>query len=245
MNTQCQRYPPLVDLTEILHENETRDSIIIPADPMYEGCSINRVFCTKFLGLYMDDTLSWDIHINTLVEKLAPTIGVLYRLNTVFNDIAKRCLYFGLIHSKLSYMIPIWGAATRSRLEILCVLQRRAIKHLFGFPRLYPSDLLFQEVQLLTLENLHKYSCIILVHQVIKGLNWCNTDFVSNTTVCNYGTRLKNKLHIPKCNTTKYGIRSVYNILVKFYNEIPQNIILATNINIFKRKLKKYIISPN
>jgi len=53
---------------------------LVQQDPKYEGCPLNRVFSRKFLGLYLDDTLSWDTHINTLVGRLASTIGVLRRL---------------------------------------------------------------------------------------------------------------------------------------------------------------------
>ena len=46
-----------------------------------EGFVIDRVHSTKYLGIIIDDMLSWKDHINTLINKLSSLTGIMYRRN--------------------------------------------------------------------------------------------------------------------------------------------------------------------
>ena len=44
------------------------------------GITINQVKSTKLLGIYTKEHLNWSLHIDNVVSKIAPTVGVLYKL---------------------------------------------------------------------------------------------------------------------------------------------------------------------
>ena len=68
---------------------------------------IPRVKYAKFLGVWMDDQLKWDIHTNKLLTKLKCGIGMLKHSKHLLSPKAKKLLYFGQIHSNLCYSLSI------------------------------------------------------------------------------------------------------------------------------------------
>ena len=46
----------------------------------YDNKKIELVHSTKFLGIFVDDKLSWNIHVNYVCDEIARNVGVLSRL---------------------------------------------------------------------------------------------------------------------------------------------------------------------
>ena len=74
------------------------------------GRKIPLVRSTKFLGVYIDNMLSWHPHINHVMEKLNNNRRLLQLGKKLLNTHCKRNIYFGHIHSHLVYGILIWGS---------------------------------------------------------------------------------------------------------------------------------------
>ena len=95
----------------------------------FNGVEIPRVCSAKLLGTWIDDKLTWDTHVNKLLAKLKSGIGMLQCSKNLLTSRAKRCLYFGQIHSNLCYCLSIWGTMIQKRLLSLLVnAQRKAVK---------------------------------------------------------------------------------------------------------------------
>ena len=77
-----------------------------------------------FLGITLDESLTWKNHIGLIKNKISKTIGVFYRLPKTFPEEILATLYNSLIASHLSYGILAWGIVA-TRLE---KLQKKAIR---------------------------------------------------------------------------------------------------------------------
>ena len=64
---------------------------------------------TKFLGLWIDDNLTWDTHFKKLETRIKTKICMLQRGKNMLTVHAKKILYFAQIHSLLTYGLVIWG----------------------------------------------------------------------------------------------------------------------------------------
>ena len=73
------------------------------------GKTLPRCSCAKFLGTWIDDTLNWKAHVTKLKAKLKSGLGMMRRASKYLSSRAKRTLYYGQVHSNLSYGISIWG----------------------------------------------------------------------------------------------------------------------------------------
>ena len=68
---------------------------------------IKPVSCVKFLGVTIDENLTWIPHIENLKKKLACSQGVLY--NIILKDSIPKSLYKTLYHSLFeSHLSYIW-----------------------------------------------------------------------------------------------------------------------------------------
>ena len=47
-----------------------------------DNVPIKEEFATKFLGVYLDENISWKNHINIVSTKVYKSIGILYRTET-------------------------------------------------------------------------------------------------------------------------------------------------------------------
>ena len=85
----------------------------------------------KFLGINIDNTLSWNSHINDISNKISKVNGVLSKLKSFFPTFILTSLYNSLILSRLSYGLLVWFYGNCDRLK---VLQKKAIRNIFKAP---------------------------------------------------------------------------------------------------------------
>jgi len=76
--------------------------------PNYQGNCIKSSSNTKFLGLIIDDSLSWKAHIDQMISKLN-TVRFVIRTIQAMSLETLRMVYFAYIHSIISYGILLGG----------------------------------------------------------------------------------------------------------------------------------------
>ena len=69
---------------------------------------ISRVKVTKFLGVNIDENLTWKDHISVVKSKLSKTIGIMYRASTFLNQSSLFTLYCSLFLPYMTYCLEIW-----------------------------------------------------------------------------------------------------------------------------------------
>jgi len=77
--------------------------------PNYQGNCIKSSLNTKFLGLTIDDSLSWKAHIDQMISKLNTACFVIRTIQAIMYLETLRIVYFAYIHSIISYRIIFWG----------------------------------------------------------------------------------------------------------------------------------------
>ena len=64
----------------------------------------------KYLGVFMDSTLSWKHQISTISKKILRSIGIMYKLRPLLPLKVMRNVYYSLIYSHIIYAIEAWGS---------------------------------------------------------------------------------------------------------------------------------------
>ena len=96
------------------------------------GVSLTQVDQVRFLGVIIDNELSWEPHLEKLKAKLVSSIAVIKRIMKFIPKTEYKKLYDSLFKSHLSYCISSWGGVTPYRLSKLFSLQKRCTRLLFG-----------------------------------------------------------------------------------------------------------------
>ena len=90
---------------------------------------------TKFLGVMVDNHLSYESHINHIKGKISRGIDILYKAEKYLNDSALLTMYYAFIYPYYTYCITVWGYTFSSVLEPLIKFQKRAVRQITGAGR--------------------------------------------------------------------------------------------------------------
>ena len=180
----------------------------------------------KYLGLIVDDRLSWKFHINELCKKLGRVIGIIYRLKkTNCPKSVLLCIYSSLFQSQLCYGIMAWGSASKNLIEKLYLLQKKAIRIISNASYTANSKPLFKELDLLNIWDLFEHQVANFMFDFDHGTlpDVFSSYFVKVKEIHSYNTRsaAQGKLSSQiNANTVKHGDTMLQNIGVSSYNKI-------------------------
>ena len=110
-----------------------------------------RVAATKFLGIIIDDKLSWKPHIQSVKSKLSSVLSIMYKASKLINTTGMYTLYCSLLHPYLSYCNEIWGNTYTSNVKCLFTLQKKAIRLICNADRLAHTNAMFKDMSILKL----------------------------------------------------------------------------------------------
>ena len=111
-----------------------------------DNVPIEKVTSVKSLGIFIDENLRWQTHIDKLSKKIASGIGAIKSNRGVAPLPALHCVYNVLIQSQFDYCNVAWDNCRKTLFDRLQKLQNRAARVL-TFPR-YAADVnrLFRQV---------------------------------------------------------------------------------------------------
>ena len=82
----------------------------------------------KFLGVYLDEHLTWKHHISFLSKQIAKSVGVIFWSRFYLSSRTKLALYYSLIYPCITYCNSTWSSAYVSNLNRIFYLQKRAVR---------------------------------------------------------------------------------------------------------------------
>jgi hypothetical protein len=211
----------------------------------FNGFLINNVSTFDYLGLILDSRLNWYSHIDKVLKKVAPMVGLLRRLKKFLPKTLLWQFYFSHIHSHLTYMLIVWGYANNQRIMPLQRMQNKAIKYVLGRPLLTSTSLLYSD-SLLPISKLHYYESILFIYKVIHRLIDSDYQFTTNLSVTGRVTRQSN-LFRPPNYVLGLAQNSIFYSGVKLYNQFIQANPDSSSLNLttLKSVLKRFVFVTN
>ena len=85
-----------------------------------------------FLGVTIDNKLSWDAHITKLKKKLKATLAVISRISPYIQPENYKALCHTLFESHLTYCISAWGGVPSHKTDKLFRIQKKCLRILYG-----------------------------------------------------------------------------------------------------------------
>ena len=123
---------------------------------------------TTFLGVVIDNKLTWKSHIKHISNKISKSIAILRILRFSFPKHILRMIYMSLIFSHVNYCNIIWGSACNSTLEPLFRLQKKAIRLISNSHYLEHTAPIFNSLKILTLHQVFKLNCLLFIYKCTK-----------------------------------------------------------------------------
>ena len=129
----------------------------LPINVILDGTNIEVVSTMKFLGLTVDNKLSWKPHIDSVCRTLSQNIGVINKVKSYFPKPTLLMLYSTLISPYLEYGIIAWGHTHSSYLDRILLLQKKALRIICQTSWKAHTDILFYENNILKINELFNH----------------------------------------------------------------------------------------
>ena len=99
---------------------------------LLDGLQLKLEKCVKFLGMHVDNVLSWSYHVDALCKKLYSGLFVLRNIVKMASESVALSVYFALLHSHISNGIALWDSCSQCDMERVFKLQKRAVRYTCG-----------------------------------------------------------------------------------------------------------------
>ena len=96
---------------------------------------LEQVNSIKFLGVIINDKLSWESHKKQVYNKVCKTLGLIYRCKEVMDENNLIGMYKTFIQPYFLYGIEVWGHSVQSEHDLLMKLQSKVIRIIFDCKR--------------------------------------------------------------------------------------------------------------
>ena len=203
------------------------------------GEELKRVHEVKYLGVSVDESLSWTTQYKKLKSKLKNGLSSIRKLKNILPQTKLDQVYRALLESHLRYCNEIWGSLSNTKLDHLQRLQNRA-RTLIESSRLKDG----WRCTWLSVSSLIDYDRAIMIYKITNDLcpDSLKGRFSTRSQLSNYRLRNSLDIDVPRQNL-EFSKRSFYYSAAKVWNEIPLNIRQSPTIYTFKKKLKDFLLN--
>ena len=220
-----------------------KNKIINDLDVKIQRSNVERVYATKFLGVIIDSKLTWKSHIEYTCKKLAKCAAIIARARKKLDKSSLITLYYSFAYPYLIYCNHVWGNNYPTTLEKIKIIQKRLIRIITCSPYRAHTEPLLYANKLLNVNDINLYMTGIFMYQ-FKNANLpsiFNRFFVKNRERHEYPIRIADDYYVPygRLDVRKFSIRITG---ANAWNEIPNYIQESNSIDLFKQKLRKFLI---
>jgi hypothetical protein len=92
---------------------------------MIDVNNVERVKSTKFLGVIINENLTWTDHIDVIISKTSKNLGVIRKLSSSLPREALYYLYNTLIKPYFDYCNIAWASHSTTQLDKLFRIQKK------------------------------------------------------------------------------------------------------------------------
>ena len=210
----------------------------LPTQIEFLNTKIQRSSQIKFLGLTLDENLSWEYHINNVCNKLKSLFHIFYNIREYLRNQDIITLYYTLIYSRIKYGISLYGQAAENKIKKVQILQNQLLKVITKKPFRYNTDILHNELEILKVKEISFQEILIFVHNYFTNSLPTVFDNYFLHFNHNYNTRNAALSFRQEAHHTQMAAQSVKILGVKLWNRLENSLKTIPNRKRFRNKLK-------
>ena len=126
------------------------------------GISLERVKDFNFLGLTINENLSWKPHEDKIANKISKYSGILSRLKNFLPLHILKTIYCSIIQSNLNYSLLAWGYSCNRLIK----LQKKIIRIITSSKYNAHTEPLFKKLGLLKIPDMMKHNALKFLYKL-------------------------------------------------------------------------------
>ena len=221
--------------------NGKHDTSRTRVKPKLNGKRIYPTKSVKYLGIKIDENLTWIDHINDIAIKLNRANAMLFKVSEFVNTKILKSIYYVIFdcHSN-----TVWGQ-NRNSMNRLIMLQKKALRIMSCKCRNAHSNPLLFRHEIKLPDKIIMENCLFISKSIIFNLppifnHW----FTFSSDSHNYETSSSSKglLKVKTVNTKKYGREAMTNNAASSWNNIQKIIWSHVLRDLSYSKLKSLLV---
>ena len=209
-----------------------------------DNFQIPQAISVKFLGVHLDQHLTWNNHIAQIASKISKNTGILSHVAHILPTHVRLNLYYSLIHPFLSYCNMVWASNYVPRLKRLILLQRKAVRIIAGPCFQLSTAQKFHNFKIPNLEQIKTIQIceFMFKYRSLALPNIFDGYFHSTSEFHHYEVRsASNYRGIPiRTKSRKFSLKYTGPIT---WNSLPLQLRNAHSFHLFKKQLHSYLVS--
>ena len=180
--------------------------------------NIERVKTFTFLGLIMDDQLTWKAHTSKIASKLSRASGIINKLKNILPLSIKVTLYNTLVLPHINFNLLLWGHNCTKIFR----LQKRIVRNIKCASYSSHTNPIFRDLKILKIQDIHLLSKLKFYYKHINDTlpdAFRSITFTRNSDTHDHNTRTMDNLTLPNYKhsftrlSISYSIPSTINSL--------------------------------
>ena len=206
-----------------------------------KDCRVHRADSITYLGVKLDECMSWDRQVDHVTKSISKAIGRLCVIKHLIPISVRKRIFPSLILPHITYCCSAWGGTSNSNILKLQRIINRFCRITLDIRNIrYPTRNLLREMDLLPVQQLHEYHTACDMFRFLSS----SAELVNfpplHRHLHNYPTRRGEDFNIPRTNIV-IASSAFSSIGPKIWNSIPTEIRLSPSLNSFKQKLVTHL----
>ncbi len=208
---------------------------VLPINIKINGCTIDVKEYAKYLGILIDNKLSFKQHTQHVNSRLVKGNAILSMVRHYLPKPTLINTYNAYIQPHIDYGLNVWGHTYKTHITPLKRQQRKAIRLMNFKPKRFETDELFISDKVLPFDHNLQLSSAKLLWKAKNNLlpPTVNTLFKQRSHNSSFHLPFK-RLEISQQSSTYQG--------VQVWNQLPQDIRSKQTMNSFKANLKNHLL---
>ena len=201
------------------------------------GTLVEEKESTKYLGVFIDNKLTWKTQIQHIKTKLARGIGMMSKIRYYLDEACLLKMFYSFVQSHINYNIVNWSCATNTTLKPIETKLKKAVRILSFAKTMYDhTDPLFKLHDIFPFKTHVTYRKAIFMWKIAHGYM---QDTISNIFTRNQHNQLKFVLPHTRNKKSQFYLEST---CIKEWNCVPDSIKELTTLSSFKLYFKNHLL---
>ena len=188
----------------------------------------------KFVGVHLDENMSWEHHINHVINKISSSNYALNQLKKFVPISIRKTIYNSLVKPHIEYAITCWGNTKCEGMKRLVTKQKQAIRNVANAKFNAHVDPLLGTLKILNIEDTIKCHTAEFVKSLFTEKLPISFKDIFKPMASERVVKLTVQVPKLKC------IEAFPNVMFpKIWNNLDNNIRLSNSCNIVKNKIKQ------
>ena len=211
----------------------------INSEYILHGQVLETVTCARYLGVDVSSTLSWNSHIDRVVNNANRTLGYIRRNIKCQNTDVRESAYNTLVRYQLEYASAVWDPHTKERISKTEIVQRRAARWtLRNFDHQASVTEMINKLGWRTLEQRRADARLCLFYKIVYGL--VAVPLPDHVQYSHRISRYCHSMTFRQVYTSRdYYKYSFYPLAIVQWNALPESVVCLQSLDAFKAAICK------